>query len=131
MTWYACGEVLPVGKFSADFERMTLDHIKQSMPNLVPTTYDASHAYLDEEKKKPKGKRDLLREMCMMLPLGLPKDRKVYFASFPTKSVFPLYSGECRNSLCFLEKMTYSLSGARFDNVVSNHRPSSRQFRYS
>jgi hypothetical protein len=110
VTWYACGEALPAGKFGAEFERMTLEHINHNMPNLVPTTYDASHAYLDEEQKKPEGKRDLLREMCMMLPLGLPEDRKVYFVSFAMKSIFPLYNGK---RLCSTpEKIIHSPSGS-------------------
>ena len=51
MTWYICGQTLPTsGKLGASFERTTLERVKQSMPNLnlVPTTYDASRAYLEE-----------------------------------------------------------------------------------
>jgi hypothetical protein len=64
-----------------------MENIRKYMPNLIPTTYEASNAYLQEELKKPKGKRDLLREMCMMIPLHLPKDRKVYFRSDAMKTL--------------------------------------------
>jgi hypothetical protein len=68
--------------------------IRNYIPNLVPTTYEASNAYLQEELKKPQGERNLLREMCMMIPLNLPKDRKVYFKSDAIKQLLPLVDGE-------------------------------------
>ena len=49
--------------------------VQEKCPNLVPTTYEASKAYLDEEKLKPEGQRDLTREMCMILALKVPKGR--------------------------------------------------------
>ena len=79
MTWYACGLALPAGALGdPDLQRDALNQIKNYMPNLVPTTYESASAYLREECRKPKGERNLLREMCAMMPLGLPKDRKVY-----------------------------------------------------
>ena len=94
MTWYACGQALPAGIFDDEFQRVALDHVKRTIPNLVPTTYEAADAYLREEYNKPKGERDLLREMCTIIPFGLPKDRKVYFVVPSMKSVFPLSNGE-------------------------------------
>ena len=52
----------------------------KTMPNLVPTTYEAAKAYLREENEEPKAVQDLLREVVMIAPLGLPKDRKTYSA---------------------------------------------------
>jgi hypothetical protein len=94
LTWYACGEALPAD-FGTGLNKMVLDHIKGFIPNFAPTTYEASRAYLDEEIKKPKGKRDLLREMCMVFPMTLPKDRKVYFVNEATKLLMPLSEREC------------------------------------
>lgn len=93
MTWYASGQALPAGTMGEDFERMTLEYVRQYMPNVVPTTYDAADAYLREERKKPEGERDLLREMCVMIPLGLPKEPKISFVSFSVKAVIALTNG--------------------------------------
>ena len=96
MTWYACGEALPVEFSGVGLDKMVLDYLKGPglIPNFAPTTYEAACSYLDEELKKPKGERDLLREMCVMMPLVLPKKRKVCFVSEATKVLFPLSEGE-------------------------------------
>src|SRR6266542_1020846 len=90
MTWYACGHELPAGLLGDNFENLALNHIKETMPNLVPTTYEAASAYLRVELKKRKEKRDLHREMCMIIPLDLPTDRKVSLVDPKLKSSFPL-----------------------------------------
>jgi len=54
MTWYACGKVLPPGMLGDRFENSYLTHIRKTMPNLVPTTYEAAKAYLCEENEKSK-----------------------------------------------------------------------------
>jgi len=95
LTWYACGRRLPAGTFTSDrLQSGALKRVQEVMPNLVPTTYEAADAYLREEHKKPKGKRDLLREMCAMLPVGLPKDRKTHFVVHSAKTVFEIVNGE-------------------------------------
>jgi hypothetical protein len=94
MTWYACGQALSPGFFDDTFQSIVLDHIKGSMPNLVPTTYKAAKAYLHEESKKPKEQQYLRREMCMMIPLSLPKDRKVYYVVSSFKSCIEIVQGE-------------------------------------
>ena len=93
MTWYSCGQVLPTG-MPGDLQSVTLNQVKKTMPNLVPTTYEAASAYLREERKKPKGEQDLLREMCVMIPLGLPQDRKVSFVIPSMKVTIALTDGE-------------------------------------
>jgi hypothetical protein len=46
---------MPVaGMLGDELQRMALNHVKKSMPNLVPTTYEAAGAYLSEERKKLK-----------------------------------------------------------------------------
>jgi hypothetical protein len=83
---------VPAEVFSDEFQTMALNHVKpKTMPNLVPTTYEAATAYLREEHKKPRGKRNLLREM---IPSGLPQDRKACFVVYSMKTTFPLFSGE-------------------------------------
>ena len=51
-------------------------------------------AYLREERKKPKGERDLLREVCAMILLDIPKDRKVYFVVSSAKMVVEIVNSE-------------------------------------
>lgn len=76
--------------------------VREHFENLTPTTYEASRAYLDEEVKKPEGARDLLREMCMILAVSLPKDQKVYFMATATKSLLPLHDGTRCMCLCMV-----------------------------
>ena len=96
MTWYACGQVLPGVGGDDDLQSEVLAHVEKCMPNLVPTTYEAADAYLREERKKPQGERDLLREMCVMVPLGLPEDRGVSFVVPSMKTKLALFNGEYR-----------------------------------
>jgi hypothetical protein len=46
---------------------------------LLPTTYEAAKAYLDEELLKPKGQRDIPREMCMLIVSDVPDDQDIVF----------------------------------------------------
>ena len=92
MTWYSCGQLLP-GGMPGDLQSVTLNEVKKTLPNLVPTTYEAASAYLREERKKPEGEQDLLREMCVMIPLGLPKDRKVSLVIPSRKIIVALTHG--------------------------------------
>jgi len=64
------------------------------MPNLIPSTYEAAKAYLREEKEKSKAERDLLQEMVMIVPLGLPKDRKTHLVVPSMKTIIPIYDGQ-------------------------------------
>ena len=66
MTWYACGQAMPAERSPDD---AVSNVAKQSMPNLVPTTYEAADA----------PDATVEHEMCVILPLALPKDRKVFF----------------------------------------------------
>ena len=59
---------------------------RQTNKHKATLDYEAASAYLREERKKPKGEQDLLREMCVMVPLGLPKDRKVSFV-IPSRKI--------------------------------------------
>ena len=97
MTWYSWGQLLPAG-MPGDLESTTLNQVKKMMPNLVPTTYEAANAYLVEESKKPKGEQDLHREMCVMVPLCLPKDRKVNLVIPSMKLIVELTNGQ--SNLC-------------------------------
>jgi hypothetical protein len=94
MTWYACGQVLPPGMLGDRFESLYLAHIRKTMSNLVPTTYEAAEAYLREQNAKPKAERDLLREMVMIVPLDLPKDRRTHLVVPSMETIFPIYDGQ-------------------------------------
>ena len=63
--------VLPAGMVLADPD------LPRKMSGLFPATYEAASAYLPEQCKKPGS----LLEMCLIIPVHLPKDRKVYFMS--------------------------------------------------
>jgi len=128
MTWYACGKVLPAAAFGDDLQSSMLDYIKESAPNLFPTTYEAADAYLREELKKPKGKRDLLREMCAMIPLDLPKDRKVSFIAPSMGIVFPLKDGEYQYSAfkgSSTQKLIHSCLGSTIISPTTDLPPDS------
>jgi hypothetical protein len=68
--------------------------VQQQCSNLTPTTYEASKLYLDQELKKPKGQRDLTREMCMLTVLKIPEGHKIYFRADSTKLLIPLTGGK-------------------------------------
>ena len=97
MVWYACGQVLPSRMIGDELEKKAFDQVKKCMPSLVPTTYEAAEAYLLEELKKPEGGRNLLREMCLMLPMRLPKDRTVSFVAASVNTRVALTEGECQS----------------------------------
>ena len=82
--------------FGDSLPRLTLKQVEEVMTNLVTTTYEAATAYLHEESKNVKGDRDLLREMCAIVFVDTPKDRKVYFMTSSAKLVIvnrkPWYS---------------------------------------
>jgi hypothetical protein len=81
MTWYAFGEKLPDGIISGSAEEEILAGVRAQFSNLEPTSYEASRAYLDSELRKPKGQRNLQREMCMIMVMGVPENQKVAFWS--------------------------------------------------
>jgi hypothetical protein len=68
----------------------------------VPTTYEASKAYLDEEILKPEGQRDLTREMCMIMALKLPKGRDVLFTPASAKLLIPLAEGDILSRVAYI-----------------------------
>jgi hypothetical protein len=59
----------------------------------VPSTYDASRAYLDAELQKPKNQRDLLKEMCVIHPIAIPGDRKLHVIVQSQQLIIPIYKG--------------------------------------
>ena len=76
------------------FTDTVLATARQNFNNIVPTTYEASKAYLDEEILKPKGQRDLRREMCMIIVMGLPGDEDIFLRLNAAKLLIPLSKGE-------------------------------------
>jgi hypothetical protein len=92
VTFYAFGELLE--GLGSEVKAQILRGVREQLPNLVPTTYEASKAYLDAEILKPEGQRDLTREMCMMMPLKLPKGRNISLKATSTKLLIPLTHGD-------------------------------------
>jgi hypothetical protein len=66
----------------------------ENLPNLVPTTYEASMAYIDQERLKPSDQQDLTREMCMVIVMKIPEDREIMFRADATKLLIELRQGE-------------------------------------
>ena len=54
---------MPSGTLSDGLREIASSTLRENFTNLVPTTYEAAKAYLDQELLKPEGQRDLLREM--------------------------------------------------------------------
>ncbi|KZP08165.1 hypothetical protein FIBSPDRAFT_939130 [Athelia psychrophila] len=73
ITFYLLGERITNIVASMQVVGWTL--LDQNVKDLIPTTYEASKAYLDEERLKPDGQRDLHREMCMIFVLGIPDEQ--------------------------------------------------------
>jgi len=94
MTFYALGGRVPSGTLPGAFKKTVYTTLKEHFTNLVPTTYDASKAYLDQELLKPKGQRDLHREMCMLIVMQIPKDQDILLIAEATKTLIPLTNGE-------------------------------------
>jgi hypothetical protein len=67
---------------------------RQQFNNIVPTTYEASKSYLDEEILKPEGQRDLRREMCMIIVMTIPKNQEIILKLDAAKLLIPLNSGK-------------------------------------
>jgi len=108
MTFYSLGRCLSSGTLPSAFKKTVYATLKNQIANLVPTTYDASKAYLDQELLKPKGQRDLDREMCMLIVLQIPKDQDILLIAEATKMLIPLTNG------CMLFYPTVELPPASF-----------------
>ena len=89
LKWYGFGQELSESSIPLLFS----EHFHKTTPGFVPTTYDASRAYLDAELEKPKGQRDLLKAMCVILPLKIPKNRKLHLIMRNMNSIMPIYQG--------------------------------------
>ena len=100
-TFYTFGERLDA--LSSEVIKATiLTKVQEQFPNLVPTTYEASKAYLDEEILKPEGQRDLTREMCMIWALKVPKGRNILFKAMSTKLLIPLTDGDIISRVAYI-----------------------------
>lgn len=56
-------------------QKLAWSVVDANLKNLVPTTYEASEAYLAQERLKPKAQQDLLREMCMLNVTAIPYEQ--------------------------------------------------------
>jgi hypothetical protein len=76
------------------FTDTVLSTAKERINNIVPTTYEASKAYLNKEILKPEGQRDLHREMCMLVVMAIPKNEEILLKFEVLKVLVPLSKGE-------------------------------------
>jgi hypothetical protein len=98
ITFYFLGRPVPNGTLPRAFSNTVLTTAKQNFNNVIPTTYEASKEYLDEEILKPKGQRDLRREMCMIVVTDIPGDSEIILKLDTAKILFPLYRGQFSRS---------------------------------
>ena len=99
-TFYAFGERL--NALASEVKATVIARVQDQCPNLVPTTYEASKTYLDEEILKPEGQRDLTREMCMIWALKVPKGRNILFKAMSTKLLIPLTDGDIISRVAYI-----------------------------
>lgn len=85
------GKPVPSGTFPKLFIDGVLAMAKQNLGNFVPTTYEASKAYLDEESSKPL--RNLYREMCMIIVADTPDDQEISLVDHTLGAYFQLSKG--------------------------------------
>jgi hypothetical protein len=89
------GKPVASGTFPKPFTDGVLAIAKQNLGNCVPTTYEASKAYLDEESSKPKGPlRDLYREMCMIIVADTPGDQEISLVDHTLQTSVQLAKGK-------------------------------------
>ena len=94
MAFYRLGQCVPSGVLPRAFTDTVLATARQHFNNIVPTTYEAAKAYVDEEILKPKGQRDLRREMCMIIVMGIPGNEDILLKFDAVKLLIPLSKGE-------------------------------------
>lgn len=78
--------------------------LDQNVKDLIPTTYEASKAYLEAQHLKPEGERDMHREMCMIFALAIPDDQDLLLVIESTSNVDMLKVSipfKLRESHCF------------------------------
>lgn len=92
MTFYAFGR--PCRTLPDSFKKISFDIVRRNFSNLIPTTYEASRAYLDQELLKPEGQRDLRSEMCMLTVTKIPGDQDILMRCDATKLLVPLTEGD-------------------------------------
>ena len=85
------GEKMPT--MPSALKEIGLKALQDNFSNLVPTKYEESHAYLQNESAKPERQQDLLREMCMFIVLDIPKDRNIVFVSMRSKQLISVAEG--------------------------------------
>jgi hypothetical protein len=99
-TFYAFGEC--PNALGSEVEAKIITRIQEQCLNLVPTTCEASKAYLDKEKLKPEGQQDLTREMCMIWALKVPKGRTTILKAASVKLAIPLTDGDIISRVAYI-----------------------------
>ncbi|KIM78595.1 hypothetical protein PILCRDRAFT_824224 [Piloderma croceum F 1598] len=93
VTFCALGRPVPSSSIPRDISDAAFEIAQQHFNNIVPTTYEASKEYLDEEMLKPKGQRDLRREMCMITVMEIPGNQDILLKFDAAKLLIPLTKG--------------------------------------
>jgi hypothetical protein len=98
--WYLNGNLLPLGNpLSSHIDGFVTNVMKENKLDMSPTTYEEAKAYL-EELKKPEGSRDLLREMCFILPIKVPENEDAVLVLPRAKVIVPIGTGKHIVNLC-------------------------------
>jgi hypothetical protein len=98
VTFYALGRLALSSSIPRDISEAALEITQLYFNNIVPTTYKVSKEYLDEEMLKPKGQRDLRREMCVITVMEIPDNRDILLKSDAARTLIPFTKGEVFSS---------------------------------
>lgn len=60
----------------------------------MPTTFEASKAYLDQELLKEEGQRDIPRELCMLIVANVPGGQDLVFKGDAVNLLIAFRAGE-------------------------------------
>jgi hypothetical protein len=119
ITIYAFGECLDRDTLSDSLKKWILTRVQNKTPNLVPTTYEASKAYIDQVLPNSQD-HDLTREMCMILVLKVPKDHEICLVDNMNGIMWLLSEGEI---------LIYNLRGSKCTQLNMNNAVGDMIFR--
>jgi hypothetical protein len=103
ITIYAFSERLDT--LSDSLKKSIVTMVQNKTPNLVPTTYEASKAYIDQVLPYSHD-HDLTREMCMILVLKVPKDHEICLIDNRDGIMWLLSEGENLITVCAVRSCT-------------------------
>lgn len=84
------GEPLTKKTASGALQEMGWMLVDKNFPTLVPTTYEVSKRYIEQELLKPQGQRNTRREMCLLYVAKIPDQQDLMLRLDSTRALIPL-----------------------------------------